>query len=73
MLIQPSTLRNNLKNLLFGTESLAWIDDEANQLSRMVSDTSGYALAAAGGEVVKDIYGSAPEVGWDRLVEEFLL
>jgi glycine cleavage system H lipoate-binding protein len=72
MLIQPATLRNNLKNLLFGTESLAWIDDEANQLSRIVSETSGYALAAAGGEVVKDVYGSVPGLDWDMLVGRFL-
>jgi glycine cleavage system H lipoate-binding protein len=72
MLIQPTRLRNNLKNLLFGTESLAWIDDEANQLSRMVSDTTGYAMAAAGGEVTKDIYGSVPGLDWDELAGRFL-
>jgi glycine cleavage system H lipoate-binding protein len=51
MVIQPTNLRKNLKNLLFGEESLAWVDHEANRLSRMVSDTAGYAMAAAGGEV----------------------
>jgi glycine cleavage system H lipoate-binding protein len=72
MLVQPNKLRNNLKNLFFGTESLAWIDDEANQLSQVVSETSGYAMAAAGGEVTKDIYGSVPGLDWDALVERFL-
>lgn len=71
MLIQPTSLHRNLKNLFYGTESLAWIDDEANRLSKMVSDTSGYAMAAAGGEVVKDIYGSVPGLEWEHLVHEF--
>jgi hypothetical protein len=30
-------------------------------------------MAASGGEAINDIYGAAPEIGWDRLVEEFLL
>jgi len=72
MLIQPTTLRKNLKNLFFGTESLSWIDDEANQLSQMVSETTGYAMAAAGGEVTKDIYGSLSGLDWDELVNRFL-
>ncbi len=72
MLVQPTRLRNNLKNLLFGTEILAYIDDEANKLSRMVSDTAGYAMAAAGGEVTKDIYGSVAGLDWDELVTSFL-
>ena len=72
MVIQPTSLRSNLKNLLFGEESLAWIDDEANRLSQMVSDTAGYAMAAAGGEVVKDIFGSVPGLDWDELTRRFL-
>ncbi len=72
MVVQPSNLRKNLKNLLFGEESLAWMDDEAGRLSRKVSDTAGYAMAAAGGEAVGDIYGSVPGLDWSDLVESFL-
>lgn len=72
MVIQPTNLRKSLKNLFFGTESLAWIDDEANQLSRVVSGTTGYALAAAGGEAVGDIYGSLPGLDWNQLADKFL-
>jgi hypothetical protein len=25
-----------------------------------------------GGEALKDIYGTVPEIGWDRLVREFM-
>ncbi|MBI9087419.1 MAG: glycine cleavage system protein H [Desulfobacterales bacterium] len=72
MVIQPTNLRKNLKNLFFGTESLSWIDDEANRLSRMVSEDTGYAMAAAGGEAVRDIYGSLPGLDWNNLAKTFL-
>ena len=72
MVIQPSSLRINLKNLFFGNESLAWIDDEAGRLTDLLGEKTGYQMAATGGEAIKDIYGAVPEIGWDRLVEEFL-
>lgn len=72
MVIQPTNLRKNLKNLLFGTESLAWMDDESARLGSMLNEESGYQLAATGGEVVRDIYGSVPDAQWDRLVGAFL-
>jgi glycine cleavage system H lipoate-binding protein len=72
MVIQPTNLRKNLKNLLFGTESLAWMDDESARLGSMLNEESGYQLAATGGEVVRDIFGSVPNAKWNRLVEAFL-
>ena len=73
MVIQPTNMRRNLKNLLFGTESLAWMDDESQRLTTLLSDTTGYRLAATGGEAISDIYGSVPNADWDRLVTEFLV
>jgi glycine cleavage system H lipoate-binding protein len=72
MIIQPANLRKSLKNLFFGNESLSWIDDEANRLSKMVSDTTGYAMTAAGGEAVADIYGSLQGIDWNDLAKTFL-
>lgn len=76
MVIQPTSLRNNLKNLFFGQESLAWIDDEFFRLQRLMGEVRGeeiqYKMAATGGEAQKDIFGEIPEIGWDRLVNEFL-
>jgi len=75
MVIQPTALRKNLKNLFFGDESLSWIDDEASRLTSLLSDRSGAGgdrLAATGGQALGDIYGAVPEIGWDRLVKEFL-
>jgi hypothetical protein len=73
MVLQPANLRKSLKNLLFGTESLAWMDDEANRLAALLSDETDYQLAATGGEAINDIFGAVPTIGWDRLVNEFLI
>jgi glycine cleavage system H lipoate-binding protein len=73
MVLQPTNLRKNLKNLLFGTESLAWMDDEAARLSALLTDETDYPLAATGGEAVNDIFGAATDIAWDRLVKEFLV
>lgn len=76
MVVQPASLRNNLKNLFFGSESLAWVDDEYFRLQKLMGETYGeeiqYRMAATGGEALTDIYGEVPEIGWDRLVSEFL-
>lgn len=72
MVLQPLNLRKNLKNLLFGEESLGWLDDEAGRLTTHIGDTTDHRLAATGGEVISDIYGSLPGLDWDHLVSEFL-
>ena len=73
MVIEPTNLRRSLKNLLFGTESMAWMDDESQRLTSVLDETAGYRLASSGGEAVGDIYGTVPNADWDRLVREFLL
>jgi hypothetical protein len=73
MVIQPTNLRKNLKNLLYGDESLAWMDDEATRLATLLSEASGYRLAATGGEIVRDIFGTVPHADWNRLVSSFLV
>ena len=72
MVIQPKSLRNNLKNLFFDSEGMAWIDDEASRLGGLLSGITGYPTMPTGGEALKDIYGTIPEIGWERLVREFM-
>jgi glycine cleavage system H lipoate-binding protein len=72
MIIQPTRLRENLKNLFFGAESLAWIDDEASRLTGLIRESADFRLAATGGRVVRDIFGTVPHAEWNRLVEAFL-
>jgi len=76
MVIQPTSLRTSLKNLFFGDESRNWIDDEYFKLQNLAADAYGeemkYRMAATGGEAISDIYSELPEIGWNRLVSEFL-
>jgi glycine cleavage system H lipoate-binding protein len=73
MLIKPRSLRSNLKNLRFDAEGLEWIDNEASRLNLLLGEDPRYPMVAAGGEAIHDIYGTFPEIGWDRLVKEFLV
>ncbi len=72
MLVHPHELRKSLKNLFFGDESLAWFDDEATRLNTLVSEQTGYQMAATGGEAINDIYGSVPGLNWQQIVSTFL-
>lgn len=71
MVLQPKNLRKSLKNLFYGVESLAWMDDEAIRLTALLEE-DGHRMAATGGDAVEDIYTAVPEIGWNRLVETFL-
>jgi glycine cleavage system H lipoate-binding protein len=73
MVLKPTNLRKNLKNLLYGTESLAWMEDESARLTALLGEETDYPMAATGGEAIGDIFGTIPEIGWDRLVKEFLV
>ncbi len=73
LVVQPSQLKTSLKNLLFGLESDRWIEDEAGRLRTMLTEGADYQLAATGAQIVDDVFGAAPQIGWDRLVREFLL
>ena len=72
MVVQPGNLKGNLRNLLFDDEGTSWMEEESGRLSAMVAEETGYPLASTGGEVVADIYGAVPELGWERLINEFL-
>jgi len=72
LVVEPDKLKTNLKNLLFGAETGGWMEKEVARLHGLVMAEHG-PLAATGGEPVDDVYGNAPEIGWKRLVHEFLL
>jgi glycine cleavage system H lipoate-binding protein len=74
LVIEPHSLRPNLRNLLFEQEAAAWLNAESQKLETMVMNTYGLPLAATGGEMVDDIFGNvAGKIEWDELVREFLL
>lgn len=70
--VRPANLRQNLEKLFFGEANATWIDQESHRLLFIMEGTVGATLPS-GGEVVNDVYGQFPNVGWRRLVKEFLL
>jgi glycine cleavage system H lipoate-binding protein len=71
MLIDPSELRSDLKELHFGLDSVKFIEAEAERLLSMISDDPA-AAAATGGEPISDVYGAFKEMGWETLVKNFI-
>jgi glycine cleavage system H lipoate-binding protein len=72
MLVKPTRLQPNLRNLLYGEEVEYWLEDESARLSKLAADSGEYRLAATGGRVLDDLVTRIPGLGWKRLVQEFL-
>jgi glycine cleavage system H lipoate-binding protein len=71
-LIKPINLKYNLASLHYGETNAAWIDQESHRLLNLLDTEVGVTLPS-GGEVIDDVYGNFPKLGWRRLVREFLL
>lgn len=69
--VHARNLREDLKNLMIGDESSAFVKEEVNRLYQVVEEVAG-PLAADGGHLAEDIYGTMPEIGWERLTKSFL-
>ncbi len=67
----PSNLKVDLEKMLFGQCNIAWIESEVNKLLGMLQTAAGVTLPS-GGALVDDVYGNYPQLGWERLVHEFL-
>lgn len=70
-LLNPVSLRINMKELYWGKESIQWIEMENRKLLNFMGPEYE-RLAATGGELIDDIYGHFPEIEWNRLVKTFL-
>ncbi len=70
MRLHPDNLRQDLQSLMIGDESRQFLDSEVDRLFQMIEETAG-PLAADGGTLGDDIFGSLPEIGWERLSREF--
>jgi glycine cleavage system H lipoate-binding protein len=64
-------LRSDLKELMIGNETETFLKDEIEEVHKVVEDVAG-PLAADGGFLGNDIYGSMPELGWENLAKKFL-
>lgn len=71
MMIAPTNLEPDLTHLVSGEASAPWIEEESLRLISMMEPAVGATLQS-GGTMVDDIYGQYPELGWERLVKEFL-
>ena len=69
MVIDPAEMKKNLKNLLYGDESTAWLKDEQQKLMAMVSEVG---VTYADGGPVEDVVGNVPDLAWEGLTGEFL-
>lgn len=70
MRVHAENLRKDLKNLMIGTEARDVLETEIDQLYGAIEEVA--PLAADGGFLGYDIYGSMPQLGWDRLSRMFL-
>jgi glycine cleavage system H lipoate-binding protein len=70
-ILEPDMPKRNLKRLYYGKESMQWMEQEGQKLLNLMG--SEYEkLAATGGRPISDVFGSFPEIGWNRLVKTFL-
>lgn len=70
--VKPTNLQQNLENLFYGESNVTWIEQEAQRLLYIMDTTVGATLPS-GGALLDDVYGHYPQLGWRRLVKEFLL
>jgi len=70
-IVEPDNPKRNLKELYFGKEADHWIEREQHDLLHLV-DPSYDRLAATGGELLRDVHGRFPGIGWNRLTARFL-
>jgi glycine cleavage system H lipoate-binding protein len=71
-IVKPLNLQRSLENLILGEATAAWIGEETNRLMALMDTTVGATLPD-GGEVIDDVFGHYPGIGWRPLVQEFFL
>jgi len=69
--VTPTSLKPDLEKMLFGQCNVAWIENESHRLLGMLESTAGVTLPS-GGNIIDDVFGHYPKLGWKRLVQEFL-
>ena len=70
MIVEPTRLRKNLKDLYFGEEAERYLSEEGEKLfARVQQETQ---IAADGGPAIDDITGDLKDEDWSKVVSEFL-
>ncbi|MBW2029521.1 MAG: glycine cleavage system protein H [Deltaproteobacteria bacterium] len=70
-MVRTRDIKGSFSNLMEGTRGLEWMRSEVGRLENMIEEVAG-PLAADGGYLSNDIYGSMPDLGWTNLTRAFL-
>jgi glycine cleavage system H lipoate-binding protein len=70
-IVTPDKLREDLEEMVFGQCNIAWTESEIIKLMGMLQGAPSANLPT-GGALIDDVYGRYPQLGWERLVHEFL-
>ncbi|MCX7823080.1 MAG: glycine cleavage system protein H [Syntrophobacterales bacterium] len=73
LMIEPENLPSVSERLMHYEDAENWLKMEAARLDQLVDEIYEVAIAATGGERSEDIYGNMRSIGWDRVVEKFLI
>ncbi len=68
--VHATDLRSDLKKLSMGSETEHQLNVDIGRLRELI-EAVDQPLAADGGNLIDDLYGTLPELGWSRLVEMF--
>jgi glycine cleavage system H lipoate-binding protein len=70
--VMPTNFQHNLDNLFYAEDNADWIYQESHRLMNLMETEVGVTVPD-GGTFIDDVYSNYPELGWRRLVQEFLL
>jgi glycine cleavage system H lipoate-binding protein len=68
MRVHATDLRQDLKRLMIGSEAKELINEDLALLMELIENETR-PLAADGGNLLRDVFGNVPEIGWERLVQ----
>ena len=71
-MVTPTNLKPDLEKMLFGQCNVAWIESESAQACWGCWNPQQESPFPPGGTIIDDVYGHYPQLGWERLVQEFL-
>jgi glycine cleavage system H lipoate-binding protein len=70
-IVAPDLPIRDVRKLHRGPDTIGWMESESRRLLTLMGPE--YAnLSSTGAEPIGDVVGNFPELGWDRLVREFL-
>ncbi|MBW2064063.1 MAG: glycine cleavage system protein H [Deltaproteobacteria bacterium] len=70
-MVRTPDIKRSFSDLMEDKRGIEWMKAEVGRLENMIEDIAG-PLAADGGFLGDDIYGSMPELGWKNLTRTFL-